>query len=191
MGQIFDAKRERDLVARLVAKEKFLSRSIVSATFSLVETFLSGLFFTAIHTKSIGRLPCDDQFLKYARTKESGSLRDRLDRVVRFASNGAEGGNNEPFKTLIEVGKHYRDAIHHTTPFERKDIGPGGRLTALYEINGDVALHCIVLGTGAILRIAKWTNPTPDKTDIAVRSGQLIQAQAGCGEEVSNTIEKT
>jgi hypothetical protein len=191
-GPDFDAKRERDIVARLVAKEKFLSRSIVSAAFSLLETFLSGYFFTTIHTESIGRLTCDDEFLKYARTKESAPLRDRLDRVVGFASNGAEGGKNQPFKTLIETGKRYRDAIHHTTPFERRDIGPGGRLTALYEIDSDVALRCIVVGMGAILRISKWTNSTPDKTDIVVRGRELLQqAQAGCLEEIGNTIEKT
>jgi hypothetical protein len=39
-----DTRRDSDLVAGLVAREKFLSRSIVSATFSLVEAFLSGLF---------------------------------------------------------------------------------------------------------------------------------------------------
>jgi hypothetical protein len=50
-GPEFDSRRDRDLVAGLVAKEKFLSRSIISATFSLAEAFLSGLFFTAVHSK--------------------------------------------------------------------------------------------------------------------------------------------
>jgi hypothetical protein len=138
-GPDFDVKCERDLVASLIAKENFLSRSMVSASFSLAEAFLSGLFFTAIHMSSIGRLACDTEFLKFAGTKESAPLRDRIDRTIRFASNGAENGNDEPYKTFIEVGKRYRDAIHHTTPFQRKDIEPGGRLTALFEINGDTA----------------------------------------------------
>lgn len=179
-GPEFDSNRERDLVASLVAKEKFLSRSIISATFSLTEAFLSGLFFTAVHTKSVGNLVCDEAFLGYARTKESAPLRDRLDRIVRFASKDTETGANEPFNTLIETGKRYRDAIHHTTPFQRKDIEPGGRLTALYEINGDIALRCIVLTCEAILRISQWTNPVSDTTDIAIRCGELIQkATAG------------
>jgi hypothetical protein len=139
---------------------------------------LSGLFFTAMHTNSIGRLACNEEFLKFAGTKESAPLRDRIDRVVRFASNGDEDGNNEPFKTFIEVGKRYRDAIHHTTPFQRKDIEPGGRLTALYEINGEIALRCIVLACGTILRILQWSDPASRETDIAVRSGELI-AKAG------------
>jgi hypothetical protein len=44
-----DARHDSDLVAWLVAREKFLSRSIVSAAFSLIEAFLSGLFYTAVH----------------------------------------------------------------------------------------------------------------------------------------------
>ncbi|MHB8529318.1 MAG: hypothetical protein ACYC8V_07390 [Caulobacteraceae bacterium] len=174
-GPEFDSNCERDLVARLVAKQNFLSRSIVSASFSLAEAFLSGLFFTAVHTKSIGRLACDEDFLNFAQTKESASLRDRLDRVVRFASNGAENVTDEPFKAFIEVGKRYRDAIHHTTPFQRKDIEPGGRLTALYEINGDIALRCVVRASETILRISHWTNPASDTTDVAIRCGELIQ----------------
>ena len=110
----FDMKREREIVASLVAKENFLSRSIISATFSLVEAFLSGLFYTAIHTNSIGSLACNEDFLNIARTREERApLRARLDQVVRFASHAAENGNDEPFKALIEVGKRYRDAIHH------------------------------------------------------------------------------
>ena len=85
-GQDFDAKREPDLIASLVAREKFLSRSIISATFSLAEAFLSGLFFTAIHTNAIGQRACNEDFLKFAGTKESAPLRDRIDRgrSVRF-----------------------------------------------------------------------------------------------------------
>lgn len=171
----FDPKRERDLVARFVAKERFLSRSIISATFSLAEAFLSGLFFTAIHTKSVGRLACNEEFLKFATTKESAPLKCRLDRIVRFASNGVEKGNDEPFETFIEVGKRYRDAIHHTTPFQRKDIEPGRRLTALYEINGEIALRCIALACDTVLRISQWINPGSGRTDIAVRCGELIE----------------
>jgi len=174
-GPDFDARRDRDLVGGLVAKENFLSRSVISATFSLAEAFLSGLFFTAVHSKSIGRLPCDEEFLKFAATKESAPLRDRLDRIVRFASEGAEGGNYEPFRTFIETGKRYRDAIHHTTPFQRKDVEPGGRLTALYEISGDLALHCVVLSAETLLKISQWSNPESNETDIAMRCDKLLQ----------------
>lgn len=173
-GPEFDSRREQDLVGGLVAKEKFLSRSIISAAFSLVEAFLSGLFFTAIHTNSVGTLACDEGFLRFANAKESAPLKERLDRVVRFASSGAESATAEPFKKLIETGKRYRDAIHHTTPFGRKDIEPGGRLTALYEINGEIALRCVVLSSAAILKISRWTNPAFDTTDIAIRCTELF-----------------
>jgi len=102
-------------------------------------------------------------------------LRERLDRVVRFASNGAATGSDEPFKALIEVGKRYRDAIHHTTPSERKDVEPGGRLTALYEINANIAFRCVDLACGTILWISRWMTPPPDRTDVAVRCGDLIR----------------
>jgi hypothetical protein len=171
-GPDFDAKRERDFVGSLIAKERFLSRSIVSATFSLAEAFISGVFFTAIHTNFVGHLECDDEFLNFARTKESAPLRDRIDRVVRFVSHGIENGGDEPFEALIKVGKRYRDAIHHTTPFQRKDIEPGGRLLALYEINGPIALHCIELACKMILRISDWIKRA--ETDIAVRTAELL-----------------
>jgi hypothetical protein len=168
-----DTRRDSDV--GLVAREKFLSRSIVSATFSLVEAFLSGLFFTAVHTKSLGSLECDEEFLKYAETKESAPLKNRLDRVVQFASVGTESGSDEPFKTFIEVGKRYRDAIHHTTPFQRKDAELGGRLTALYEINCDIALHCVVLSSATLLKISQWTHGASDATDIARRCSELLE----------------
>jgi hypothetical protein len=174
-GREFDAKRDRMLVGGLVAKQKFLSRSIISATFSLAEAFLSGLFFIAVHSKSVGRLKCDEDFLKFATTKESSPLKDRLDRVVRFTSEDAESGNDEPFKSFIETGKRYRDAIHHTTPFQRKDVEPGGRLTALYEINGDLALRCVLLSTSTLLKISQWSNLMTAESDIVIRCDNILQ----------------
>jgi hypothetical protein len=192
-GPEFDSRRDRDVVGGLVAKEKFLSRSIISATFSLAEAFLSGLFFTAVHSKCVGDLPCDEEFLRYAATKESAPLRDRLDRVVRFTSGGTESGDNEPFKTFIETGKRYRDAIHHTTPFQRKDVEPGGRLSALYEINSDVALRCVVLSTATLLKISRWSSPESKETDISVRCEKIIQQSLAGNPEfvVHSTTAKT
>jgi hypothetical protein len=181
-----NAKRDAVSVARLVARENFLSRSIVSATFSLVEAFLSGLFFTAIHTKRLGSLECDEDFLKYSATKESAALKSRLDRIVRFASKGAESGGDEPFTALIGVGKRYRDAIHHTTPFERKDVEPGGRLTALYEIQCDIAIRCVILSSAALLKISHWMYGPSDETDIASRCSDLIE-KAVAGQSNSKT----
>lgn len=184
-GPEFDSRRDRDLIGGLVAKEKFLSRSIISATFSLAEAFLSGLFFTAVHSQSVGHLSCGGEFLKYAATKESAPLRDRLDRVVRFTSAGSASGDNEPFKAFIETGKRYRDAIHHTTPFQRKDVEPGGRLSALYEINADLALRCVVLSAATLLKISQWSNPESKETDVAMRCDKLLQqALAGSPEFV-------
>jgi len=174
-GADFDVTHERELVASLVAKDKFLSRSIISAAFGLAEAYLSGIFFTAVHSGSVGRVTCTEEFLGYAKTKESAPLRDRIDRVVQFVSKGTTNGNEAPFRDFIEVGKRYRDAIHHTTPFRRKDIEPGGRLTALYEINGDVALHCIRSVCGSIAKISEWIDASSHDTDVAVRCGHLIQ----------------
>ena len=168
-------KRDREQIAPLVAREKFLSRSIVSATFSLIEAFLSGLFFTAVQTKAFGSLRCSEEFLKYAATKESAPLGNRLDRVVRFVSGEVECGSDEPFSTFVKVGKRYRDAIHHTTPFQRKDIEAGGRLIALYEINSDIAVRCVVLCCETILKLCHWAFGASDTTDIAGRCSNLLR----------------
>jgi hypothetical protein len=48
-------------------------------------------------------------------------------------------------------------------------------LTALYEINGDIALRCVVLSSATLLKISQWINPASDATDIAIRCGELIQ----------------
>jgi len=173
------AKRDRELIGDLVAYEKFLSRSMISASFSLVEAYLSGLFYAAVHTRFFGTLACDEDFLRYARTKESAALAARLDRVVRFASRGMECGTDEPFGTFIEVGKRYRDAIHHTTPFERKDIEAGGRLKALYEIDGDCAMRCVFLSCAVVLKICGWAFGVSDATHISGRCAELIQKVAG------------
>ena len=163
------------VIAGLIAREKFLSRSIISAAFSLLEAFISGLFFTAVHTNALGSLECDGEFLKYAATKESDLLKQRLDHVVQFVSKGTESISDEPFEKLIEVGKWYRDAIHHTTPFGRKDVEVGGRLTALYEIDCNIALHCIVLSSATLLKISQWTYGAFDATDIASRCSELLE----------------
>jgi len=121
-----EPKLHHDEVRELVGRERFVSRSIISAAFSLVEAFLSGLFFVAATTTSVGLLKCDERFRNYAATRESASLKDRLDQTVKFISMRHKSGEDEPFKSFVEVAKRYRDAIHHTTPFGRKDVEPGG-----------------------------------------------------------------
>jgi hypothetical protein len=175
-GPDFDARRDRDLARGLVAKEKFLSRSIISATFSLAEAFLSGIFFTAVHYGTVGSLSCSEEFAKFATTKESAPLRDRLDRVVKFVSEGAESVDHDPFKTFIESGKRYRDAIHHTTPFQRKDVEAGGRLIALYEIDCALALRCVILSAATLLKISRWSDAESAESDIAMRCDKILQA---------------
>jgi hypothetical protein len=166
-------KRKRDYIGPLVGREKFISRSMVSASFSLVEAFLSGLFFTALNVNALGKLACDEELLKYAKNKESAALKDRLDRIVKFASSGNADGRSEPFKAFIEVGKRYRDAIHHTTPFERKDFEAGQRLLALYEVKADVALLCAILSFGSVLVISHWLFGDDDVSAITDSCKQL------------------
>lgn len=149
-------KGQRDDIAPLISREKFISRSIISASFSLVEAFLSGLFFTALHTNTLGSLHCDEEFLRYAEKKESEALNRRVDRIVKFASLGKTDGASDPFKSFIEVGKRYRDAIHHTTPFGRNDLEAGQRLISLYEINPNVAAICSLLSLNCVLTISNW-----------------------------------
>lgn len=149
-------KGRRNEIKPLVSREKFISRSMVSASFSLVEAFLSGLFYTAISTRTLGKVQCDEEFLRYAKNKESAALKDRLDRLVRIASEGKADGTADPFKSLIEIGKRFRDAIHHTTPFERKDLEAGERLLALYSVKADVALLCAYLAATCVRDIARW-----------------------------------
>lgn len=149
-------KSKRDDIMPLISREKFISRSIISASFSLVEAFLSGLFFTALHTKAVGRLHCDDEFLSYADKKESAALKGRLERIVRFASLGKADGRSDPFKSFIQIGKRYRDAIHHTTPFGRNDLQAGQRLLSLYEIKSSVADLCALLSLDSVIAISNW-----------------------------------
>lgn len=155
-NRIRDPKKEQQQLADLVAREKFLSRSIISAGFSLVEAYLSGLFFEALNRKSIGPRECGETFLSFARSGESAALKERLNRVVRFASNGSATGDDEPFSSFIKEGKLFRDAIHHTTPFGRRDIEAGARLTALYSINEPIAVRCAVLSLKTVLKISHW-----------------------------------
>jgi hypothetical protein len=148
-------KKDRPEVARLVGRQKFLCRSIISTAFSLVEAFLSGLFFSAIQTGTVGAQVCDDTFLKFAESKESASLKDRIDRVAKtFLGLTAE---SEPFNSFLAVGKRYRDAIHHTTPFarHRQSLDEGQRLLALYEIDERIALQCAVSSLDTVLIIAE------------------------------------
>ncbi len=148
-------KNKRDQIAPLINREKFVSRSMVSSAFSLVESFTSGLLYTALNTRKLGRYDCRDDFLKYAETKEfKDALKDRLARIVKFASEGAEDGSAPPFSDFIRIGKYYRDSIHHTTPFGRKNLEIGERLEALYNIKCDVAIACSLLALNVILHLS-------------------------------------
>lgn len=143
---------------------------MVSASFSLVEAFLSGLFFTALTTKVLGSLPCDEELLRYVKNKEKGAtLKDRIDRIVMFASSGEANGQSDPFRTFIEVGKRYRDAIHHTTPFGRKDADAGERLLTLYAVKSDVAVLCALLSLDSVLALSQWIASQEHRNEIADR----------------------
>jgi hypothetical protein len=161
-------KGKRNDIAPLLKREKFISRSMVSASFSLVEAFISGLFFTALSTHALGSLPCDEELLRYVKNKEKGAtLKDRIDRIVMFASSGEADGRSDPFRTFIEVGKRYRDAIHHTTPFGRKDLDAGERLVALYKVKSDVAVLCALLSFNSVLTLSQWIYGEEDGNEIA------------------------
>jgi hypothetical protein len=139
----------------------------------LVEAFLSGIFFTAIQTGSFGQLPCTEEFLSYAEKNERAPLRSRLNYIVNFASAGRATVDDDPFRFFIDEGKHYRDAIHHTTPFARKDLEPGDRLAALYRINGDIALRIARSSFDSVLRISNWAYEDSDVTAIATDCNRL------------------
>lgn len=96
-----------------------------------------------------------------------------MEKVVQFVSREQASGNDEPFKSFMEFGKRYRDAIHHTTPFERKDVEAGGRLLTLYEINGNVALQCALYSLDTVLEISRWANGDTDPTVIATECRKL------------------
>jgi hypothetical protein len=170
-----DVKRRRNDVDKLLSRQKFISRSMISASFSLVEAFLSGLFYLALNFRRLGGIQCDEDFLRYAEKKESAALKDRLNRVVQFASLNKMDARSEPFKSFVEIGKRYRDAIHHTTPFERKNLAAGERLLNLYEIEPELALLCTCLSLATILRISMWLFGDEDKGDITRRCNELYK----------------
>ncbi|MBV8736382.1 MAG: hypothetical protein JO007_03820 [Alphaproteobacteria bacterium] len=140
----------------------------MSASFSLVEAFVSGLFFIALSTGALGSLPCNEEFLRYVQNKEKGAtLKDRIHQIAMFASSGEADSQSDPFRTFIEVGKRYRDAIHHTTPFGRKDADPGERLLALYAVKSDVAVLCALLSLDSVLMLSQWICGQESRTEIA------------------------
>jgi len=112
-------------------------------------------------------------------------MKERLDQIVRFASEGTRSGSDEPFKSFIEIGKKYRDAIHHTTPFGRKDVDPGGRLIALYEIDGNIALQCTLLASDTITAVSGCAYGDASKTDIARRCSELVHKILGLVDETT------
>ncbi len=172
-----NVKQKREDVGPLLIREKFISRSMVSASFSLIEAFLSGLFYSALKLRRLGKVVCDENFLHYAEKKEGAALKDRLDHIVKFASSGATDVRSEPFKSFVDIAKSYRDAIHHATPFERKkkNLDAGQRLLMLYEVKSDVAILCALLSLASILKISSWLYGEGDTGEIATRCNELNQ----------------
>ncbi len=48
-------------------------------------------------------------------------------------------------------------------------------MTALYEINAEIALRCVVLSYETILKFSLWINSESNASDIASRCEGLIQ----------------
>jgi hypothetical protein len=168
-------KEYRPEISDLVAQQKFLCRSIISAAFSLVEAFVSGLFFTAVHTKLVGVTQCSEDFVKYAASKDSASLKERIDRILREFLTAGTSSKSEPFSSFLDVAKKYRDAIHHTTPFARGShaLVAGQRLLVLYEIDDKVALQCLQNSLDTLLTIAKAVWQSGDQKTIVVDCEKL------------------
>lgn len=148
-----DPKSAQTELSALVSQEKFIRRSLISASFSLVEAYLSGVFHSIGTDGKLGVRVIGDEFKQYAATKESSPLKSRIQKFLMEASNNSESVEVEPFQSFIETGKHYRDAIHHTSPFERKDVAAGGRLIALYELNDEITRRCVA---GALLSVMRF-----------------------------------
>lgn len=167
-------KSQQIEVAHLVSRQKLLCRALVSASFSLLEAYLSGLFFIAANESRLGNAATNEDFRGFARSKESAPLKTRLDRVLREASGGHASVDDEPIRGYIDTGKRYRDAIHHTSPFERKDVEAGGRLIALYELDPVIAFTCVEhsLFTVSLLERLIWQDEL--ETDVMQRSRALL-----------------
>jgi len=69
--------------------------------------------------------------------------------------------------------KRYRDAIHHTTPFERKNLEAGQQLLSLYEIKSHVAALCALLSLNCILTLSSWIYSDDHGSEIADRCRTL------------------
>jgi hypothetical protein len=148
-----DPKSGQTELAALVSRERFICRSLISASFSLMEAYLSGVFHLISTDGQLGDRIIIGEFKQYAATKESAPLKARMQKLLSVASNDFESVEVEPFRSFIETGKRYRDAIHHTSPFERKDVSAGGRLMALYELDDVITRKCVA---GALLSILKF-----------------------------------
>ena len=74
---------------------------------------------------------------------------------------------------LHQVGKRYRDAIHHTTPFGRNDLETGQRLLSLYEIKPSVADLCALLSLDSVIAISNWIYGDDNGSEIAERCKKL------------------
>lgn len=168
-------KEHKSVVSPLISREKFISRSLISASFSLVESYVSGIFYTVVNVGRIGITECDPEFINFAKNKESGPLKDRLGRIAKFASNGTLNSESEPFDSFIKIAKRYRDAIHHTTPFGRKDIEIGERLETLYEIDGELAILFSLFALDTVLKLFELID-TPQTESVIFQRCRSIRA---------------
>ncbi len=167
----------RDTAHSVVAHRRFLCRSLVSASFSLVEAYLSGLFFSALKSGIFNGRVCDPDLTQFFSTKESASLKIRLNRIAAEISPEVTGAFPLILRSFLEEDKPYRDAIHHTTPFERRQQGrsPGDRLLDLYKIDEKIALRCTANSLDIILMIARAIGGNEDESTVVRECTKLSQ----------------
>jgi hypothetical protein len=116
---------------------------------------------------------CGDELRKWIADdrKKQKPLRERLTKLSFTMSDGQLPPST--FDEFIEVGKRLRDAIHHTSPFERKGVLPGQRLLDVYRVKTDAAVQVALLGIDAVVKLSTWIAAGTPRTETADRCEAL------------------
>lgn len=167
----------RDIAHNVVAHRRFLCRSLVSASYSLVEAFMSGIFFSSLKTGIFNGKACEPDLTQFFNTQESAPLKLRLARIAAEISPEAIGELPLILRSFLEDDKPYRDAIHHTTPFARPQQGrlPGARLLDLYQIDENIALRCTANSLDIVLMITRAIEGNEDESTVVRKCTKLRQ----------------
>lgn len=149
---------KQDHIGEKMRLKNFASRSVLMASFNLMEAYLNGLAWDFLQNAQ--ELTLSNRQRSLLNDGTSASIRDKLKKYPKIIS-GIENWEKEPseIQSFLDIVKPFRDSVVHPSPFNAPEkFGGYDKLRNLYRIDVDTAVLCSNLAIAIIENIHNFVN---------------------------------